>query len=93
MSWVISDARYDGIPCSENREEIIRSYINNKLFICPRCGMVFSRNSRHNFGDCCSFCAKDEDLRKIQENKEHVRTQMQELQEEIERRLKDESIV
>lgn len=88
MSWIINDHRYDGIPCSGNTEEIIRAYINNKLFICPRCGMVFSRNSKHNFGDCCSFCATDEDKHKNEEKKERMRQQLKELQEEIERSLK-----
>lgn len=78
--------------CSPNgAERIATNAINKTLFICPRCGMVFGRNSKHNYGICCSFCATDEDLRKIQEHKEHVRKQMQELQEEIERRLKDEN--
>ena len=78
--------------CSPNEaERIATNYINSILFICPRCGMVFGRHSKHNYGICCSFCATDEDLRKLQEHKEQVRRQMHELQEEIERKLKDEN--
>lgn len=86
----ITDYRYDGVPCSEHPQEIIRAYIAENFFLCPRCGMVFLKNSKHNYGICCSFCATDEDLRKIKEHKEQIRKQMNELQEEIERKLKNE---
>jgi uncharacterized C2H2 Zn-finger protein len=72
-------------------EEIAKNKINETFFICPRCGRVFGRFSKHNYGVCCSYCVTDEDLRKIKENKEQMRKQMQELQEEIERRLKNEN--
>lgn len=80
--------------CSPNEAgRITTNAINKTLFICPRCGMVFGRLSKHNYGICCSFCATDKDLRKIQEHKEQVRKQLQELQEEVERSLKDESTI
>ena len=78
--------------CSVNKaESIAKGVLNSIFFICPRCGMVFERKSKHNYGYCCSFCATDDDREEIEERARLTREQMKELQEEIERRFTNES--
>ena len=53
-------------------ERIVREHEQSTFFICPKCGMVFSRRSRHNFGTFCSFCATEDEIKLIEKKKEDM---------------------
>ena len=60
-------------------EQRVKNIIYDLFFICPRCGMVFHKNSKHNCGKCCSFCITDEEKQQIENRKQDMRKQLEEL--------------
>lgn len=61
----------------------VREMINDKLWICPRCGLVYAR-SKMNGATCCRFCWTEEDQIALDAKKEEWKKQLQEIDKELE---------
>ena len=84
----MNDGMYTNYCSTSKAESVAENVLDSNLFVCPRCGMVFARKSKHNYGYYCSFCATDSDKREMKEKARLVKEQMNELQAEIEKALK-----
>lgn len=55
---------------------------NSKFFTCPRCGVLYDRKIGKYGGLCCNHCITNDDLKAIEENREKIRQQLIEIQQE-----------